>query len=137
MPSGPCLFRSLIAAAEEKTGKNLSIGQIAAIGKELHASGDIGTNDEYYEVQKPEVVLKAAPKELGYPDAQVKVGNTGESTGKADFTIRFIKSNHHYQLGDASGKIKYEPYKYNNSAHSVTGDATSLRDVTIILTPEE
>ena len=133
-PNGPCFFRSLQAAAEEKVGKNLSLEQIKASGERLHQAGVIGKNNkEFYYVNEPKKVLEDATKMLGYPNAKVTIGTRGKSTGTADYTIRFIQSKGHFQLGTSLGDLLYEPYQYSNPANSFTGKASELQDITINL----
>jgi len=72
--------------------------------------------------------VKDALTKLNYPNAIVTIGNTDESTGTADYTIRFIASKTHFQLGDSTGDLLWEPYAYNNPANAFTGDATFLRE---------
>ena len=70
---------------------------------------------------------------LGYPNAKVTIGTRGKSTGTADYTIRFIQSKSHFQLGTPSEDLLYEPYQYNNLATCFTGKASALQDITINL----
>ena len=70
---------------------------------------------------------------LGYQNAKVTIGTRGKSTGTADYTIRFIQSKGHFQLGTSLGDLLYEPYQYNNPANSFTGKASALQDITINL----
>jgi hypothetical protein len=133
-PNGPCLFRSLLASAEEKVGKNLTLNQLNDIATTLKSSNAIGIADEYYYVNNPTAVIKEGLKTLGYPDASVTVGITSpEPSGSADFTIRNIASRGHFQLGDSKGKLLWEPFKYNTPSNAFTGKASSFRDITIKL----
>ena len=132
-PNGPCLFRSLQAAVEEKVGRNLSLKQIKDSGERLHKAGVIGNNDEFYYVNDHKAVIEDATKMFGYPNAKVTVGTRGKSTGTADYTIRIIESKKHFQLGTSSGELLYEPYQYNNPANIFTGKASALQDITINL----
>jgi hypothetical protein len=133
-PNGPCLFRSLLAAAEEKAGRNLTLNQIIDSALTLKASNAIGDADEYYFVNDPTAVTKEGLKTLGYPDAIVTVGNTSSSPSRnGDFTIRYIASKGHFQLGDSKGNLLWEPYTYKIPSNAFTGKASSFRDVTINL----
>jgi hypothetical protein len=131
-PSGPCLFRSLLAAAEEKVGRNFTLNQLNDIAAKLKASNAIGSADEYYFVSDPTAVIKEGLKTLGYPDANITVGNASSNlSGNADFTIRYIASKGHFQLGDSQGNLLWEPYRYNNPSNAFTGKASSFREITI------
>ena len=132
-PNGPCLFRSLQAAVEEKVGRNLSLEQIKASGERLHQAGIIGNSDEFYFINNRQAVIEDATKMFGYPNAKVTLGERGKSTGTTDYTIRTIKHKGHFQLGTSSGELLYEPYQYNNPANSFTGKASALQDITINL----
>jgi hypothetical protein len=123
----------LQAAAEEKTGKNLTLEQVKSSGERLHKSKAIGTDEEFYFVNNPTAVVKDALTTLGYPNARVTVGNTGDYTGKADYTIRKIDSKNHYQLGNTTGTLLWEPFAYNNTANMYLGKASSLREISIQL----
>ena len=54
-------------------------------------------------------------------------------SGNSDYTIRFIKSKGHFQLGDKDGNLLWEPYKYNNPDNAYTGKADGFNEVTISL----
>ena len=56
-PNGPCLFRSLQAAVEEKVGRNLSLEQIKASGERLQQAGIIGNSDEFYFINNRKAVI--------------------------------------------------------------------------------
>ena len=133
-PNGPCLFRALLAAAEEMTGKNLTLNQLHGIAASLKESNAIGNTDEYYFVNNSAAVVKEGLRILGYPDASVIVGvDSSKPSGDADFTIRYIGSKYHFQLGDSKGGLLWEPYKYDIPSNAFTGEASSFRDITIKL----
>lgn len=56
-------------------------------------------------------------------------------SGNSDYTIRFIKSKGHFQLGDKD--LLWEPYKYNNPDNAYTGKADGFNEVTISLGAKE
>lgn len=127
-------FQIITSCSRRKVGRNLSLEQIKASGERLHKAEAIGKNNkEFYYVNNLKAVIEDATKMFGYPNAKVMVGERGKSTGTADYTIRYIESKGHFQLGTSSGELLYEPYQYNNPANSFTGEATALQDITIDL----
>jgi hypothetical protein len=138
-PSGPCFYRTLQAAAEEKTGIDLTMDQITEATKSLSASGAIGAGggEPTYFVKKPAEVVKDALARLGFPNAEVTIGNLSTSiNGVSDYTARFILSKGHFQLGDSTGNLLWEPYTYNDPANAYTRKPDAIRTITIILEPE-
>ncbi len=134
-PNGPCLFRALLAAAEEKAEKNFTLEQLMNIASISKESGFIGNHpEEYFFVNNSVAVIKEGLKVFGYPDADVTiVRDLLIPSGTADFTIRYIASKFHFQLGYTNGDLLWEPYKYNNPANAYIGKADEFRDVTITL----
>lgn len=140
-PNGPCLFRALLAAAEEKIGQAFTLNEMNRIKKNCSKKDAkyIGNEEDEFFVNKQAQVIKAALTFKGYKNATVTWSSPRKSTvsGNSDYTIRFIKSKEHFQLGDKDGNLLWEPYKYNNPANAYTGKADGFNEITISLGAKE
>lgn len=140
-PNGPCLFRALLAAAEEKIGQAFTLNEMNRIKKNCSKKDAkyIGNEEDEFFVNKQAQVIKAALTFKGYKNATVTWSSPRKSTvsGNSDYTIRFIKSKGHFQLGDKDGNLLWEPYKYNNPANAYTGKADGFNEITISLGAKE
>ncbi len=140
-PNGPCLFRALLAAAEEKIGQAFTLNDMNKIKKNCSKKDAkyIGNEEDEFFVNKHAQVIKAALTFKGYKNASVTWSSPRKSTvsGNSDYTIRFIKSKGHFQLGDKDGNLLWEPYKYNNHANAYTGKADGFNEITISLGAKE
>jgi hypothetical protein len=140
-PNGPCLFRALLAAAEEKIGQAFTLNEMNTIKKNCSKKDSkyIGNEEDEFFVNKHAQVIKAALTFKGYKNATVTWSSPRKSTvsGNSDYTIRFIKSKGHFQLGDKDGNLLWEPYKYNNPANAYTGKADGFNEITISLGAKE
>lgn len=140
-PNGPCLFRALLAAAEEKIGQAFTLNEMNKIKKNCSKKDAkyIGNEEDEFFVNKHAQVIKAALTFKGYKNATVTWSSPRKSTvsGNSDYTIRFIKSKGHFQLGDKDGNLLWEPYKYNNPANAYTGKADGFNEITISLGAKE
>lgn len=140
-PNGPCLFRALLAAAEEKIGQAFTLDEMNKIKKNCSKKDSkyIGNEEDEFFVNKHAQVIKAALTFKGYKNATVTWSSPRKSTvsGNSDYTIRFIKSKGHFQLGDKDGNLLWEPYKYNNPANAYTGKADGFNEITISLGAKE
>lgn len=140
-PNGPCLFRALLAAAEEKIGQAFTLNEMNRIKKNCSKKNAkyIGNEEDEFFVNKQAQVIKAALTFKGYKNATVTWSSPRKSTvsGNSDYTIRFIKSKGHFQLGDKDGNLLWEPYKYNNPANAYTGKADGFNEITISLGAKE
>ncbi len=140
-PNGPCLFRALLAAAEEKIGQAFTLNEMNKIKKNCSKKDAkyIGNEEDEFFVNKHAQVIKTALTFKGYKNATVTWSSPRKSTvsGNSDYTIRFIKSKGHFQLGDKDGNLLWEPYKYNNPANAYTGKADGFNEITISLGAKE
>lgn len=140
-PNGPCLFRALLAAAEEKIGQAFTLNEMNRIKKNCSKKDAkyIGNEEDEFFVNKQAQVIKAALTFKGYKNATVTWSSPRKSTvsGNSDYTIRFIKSKEHFQLGDKDGNLLWEPYKYNNPANAYTGKADGFNEISISLGAKE
>lgn len=140
-PNGPCLFIALLAAAEEKIGQAFTLNEMNRIKKNCSKKDAkyIGNEEDEFFVNKQAQVIKAALTFKGYKNATVTWSSPRKSTvsGNSDYTIRFIKSKEHFQLGDKDGNLLWEPYKYNNPANAYTGKADGFNEITISLGAKE
>ena len=140
-PNGPCLFRALLAAVEEKIGQAFTLNDMNKIKKNCSKEDSkyIGNEEEEFFVNNHAKVIKAALTFRGYKNATVTWSSPRKSTvsGNSDYTIRFIKSKGHFQLGDKDGNLLWEPYKYNNPDNAYTGKADGFNEVTISLGAKE
>ena len=140
-PNGPCLFRALLAAVEEKIEQAFTLNEMNKIKKNCSKKDAkyIGNEEDEFFVNKHAQVIKAALTFKGYKNATVTWSSPRKSTvsGNSDYTIRFIKSKGHFQLGDKDGNLLWEPYKYNNPANAYTGKADGFNEITISLGAKE
>ena len=67
----------------------------------------------------------------------MEIGNLSKAPpdSGANYTIRYIASQGHFQLGNAIGKLLWEPFKWANPANAYTGAATAIRSVRISPNP--
>ena len=140
-PNGPCLFRALLAAVEEKIGQTFTLNDMNKIKKNClkEDSKYIGNEEDEFFVNNHAKVIKAALTFKGYKNATVAWSSPRKSTisGNSDYTIRFIKLKGHFQLGDKDGNLLWEPYKYNNPDTAYTGKADGFNEITISLGAKE
>lgn len=136
-PNGPCLFRSLIAAVEEKINKPFTLNELNRIKQECAKTENkyIGNSSEEFFVNKHAEVIEVALEIAGYKNSSVKWTSQRKTTvsGNSDYTIRYIASKGHFQLGDKDGNLLWDPYKYNNEANAFKGKATSFNEIIITL----
>ena len=136
-PAGACLYGTLLGAAQEFVGKNLTPKQMDELQDELGfgANGCGAVHfDGSWKVENSEAVIAAALKKLTGKDYGVQVirGNaTDEQKKDAQFTVRIVGG--HFQLGDKNGNFLWESLQYNDDSHINTGDPNSVRY--IIITP--
>jgi hypothetical protein len=77
-------------------------------------------------------VITDALERLGFTDITIDIGARSSSTdGTADYTVRFIASRGHFQLGDSNDKLLWEPYRYSNPANAYKGPFTSVIPINI------
>ena len=136
-PNGPCLFRALLAAVEEKISQAFPLQEIKKIEKicSKKENNYIGNEEDEFFVNKHSSVIKTALSQKGYNNAVV-VWNSQRKvivSGNADYTIRYIKSKKHFQLGDKNGNLLWEPYKYNNPDNAYKYKADGFNEITISL----
>jgi hypothetical protein len=136
-PNGPCLFRALLAAVEEKISQAFSLQEMKKIQKicSKKENNYIGNKEDEFFVNKHSSVIKTALSQKGYNNAIVVWSSQRKATvsGNADYTIRYIKSKKHFQLGDKNGNLLWEPYKYNNPDNAYRGKADGFNEITISL----
>ena len=135
-PNGPCLFRSLLAAIEEKIGKAYELNEIDDIAKICWNENNkyLGDADDKYTVINPTKILETALSYSGYKNAKIIYSVRSSSiSGNSDYSIRFIKAKNHFQLGDSNGNLLWEPYKYNNESNSFKGKADLYNEITMTL----
>ena len=136
-PNGPCLFRALLAAVEEKISQAFSLQEIKKIEKicSKKENNYIGNEEGEFFVNKHSSVIKTALSQKGYNNAVVVWNSQRKAivSGNADYTIRYIKSKKHFQLGDKNGNLLWEPYKYNNPDNAYKGKADGFNEITISL----
>ena len=135
-PNGPCYFRSLLAAIEEKIGKAYELNEIDDIAKICWNENNkyLGDADDKYTVINPTKILETALSYSGYKNAKIIYSVRSSSiSGNSDYSIRFIKAKNHFQLGDSNGNLLWEPYKYNNESNSFKGKADLYNEITMTL----
>lgn len=135
-PNGPCYFRSLLAAIEEKLCRPYELNEMLDIAKICwdKRNNYLGDSEDEYTVQNPEKILETALTYLGYTNSEIKYSVRSTSiSGNSDCSIRFIKSKNHFQLGDSNGNLLWDPYKYNNESNAFKGKADLFNEITIYL----
>jgi len=135
-PNGPCYFRSLLAAIEEKIGKAYELNEIDDIAKICWNENNkyLGDADDKYTVINPTKILETALSYSGYKNAKIIYSvRSSFISGNSDYSIRFIKAKNHFQLGDSNGNLLWEPYKYNNESNSFKGKADLYNEITMTL----
>lgn len=135
-PNGPCLFRALIAAVEEKISKAFTLNEINKIKKECSKKDNkyIGNEEDEFFVNNHKKIIEATLNFAGYKNSKVTWGSRKSTLSKnSDYTIRYIASKKHFQLGDKDGNLLWEPYKYNNPNNAYIGKADSYNEITIVL----
>jgi hypothetical protein len=107
------------------------IEKINASAIKLEEDGSININNDCF-VNNPTAVVEDALERLGFTKINVIIGNTSKVIeGEVNFTIRYIASKGHFQLGDENGDLIWDPYKYNNSENAYTGTYSSIRSIKI------
>lgn len=127
-----------VVCVEEKLNENFTLKELQEIAKSAASNKFIGNSEEYYFVNNPKEVIKIALEKKGYKNSTITYKNRSNNcSGTSDFTIRYISSKGHFQLGDSKGNLLWEPYKYNNPANSFSGTASKYNEVSIILGVKE
>jgi len=130
---GACLYGTLLGAAQEYVGKNLTQKQMdtlkATLGK-VGPDGKAAVDFSDFQVNKSAVVIIEALKLLTGKDYNVTIMAssvaTDEFKGKAQYTVRVLPTGHK-QLGDSKGKFLWESLSYlsGDSSPSIKKDDTN------------
>ena len=134
---GACQFGTLLGAAQDYAGKNLSQEQLDILKKELGKPGPSGrpaVDFRNYLVIGSEEVVRAALRALIGLEFQVLVKSPREMNraqkDQAQYTMRITQG--HRNLGDPEGKYLWEPLEYNLESSIKKGKPEDLRYIIIL-----